>query len=204
MNLGELELEQAAKEAAGNWHEFDSFIWFRKQELQDSENWAVIYTCHRDSGLLDQSNSMVINRELARFAEGKNPDVVFESHNHWAVGHVDGFSIRVFRRGKITKAFRRYHDLAQRIEEYPFLDETDYSNREYEATVENINCAAWRLKSGCDLPVDWAEEVYYWLSQHRDDEIENTGDDGGYPSEEALEEAFVALGYRASEDLALN
>ena len=34
-----------------------------------------------------------------------------ESHNHWAVGHVDGFCIRVYRDGEITEAFKTYHDL---------------------------------------------------------------------------------------------
>ena len=43
------------------------------------------------------------------FTERDDPDVVMESHSHWAVGHVDGFSIRVYRDGEITEAFRTYH-----------------------------------------------------------------------------------------------
>lgn len=73
------------------------------------------------------------------FSEGDDPDVVFESHSHWAVGHIDGFSIRVFKRGRITKAFKAYHKLAGRMAEYPILDEADYSNREYEAAYENLD-----------------------------------------------------------------
>jgi hypothetical protein len=68
-----------------------------------------------------------------------------EHHHHWAVGHVDGYSIRVFRDGRITEAFEAYHALAQRLADYPVLDEEDYSRREYEATLENLPDAAWKL-----------------------------------------------------------
>ena len=94
--LGTLDLEAAAKKAAGNWKRFGSFAWFRKRELVDADQWAVVYTSNRDSTLLDQSNASVIEMALEPFTEGDDPDVVMESHSHWAVGHVDGFSIRVY------------------------------------------------------------------------------------------------------------
>ena len=43
-------LEDAAKEAAGNWQHFESFVWFRDSEIDDPDNWAIIYTHNRDSG----------------------------------------------------------------------------------------------------------------------------------------------------------
>lgn len=190
--LGEMTLEDAAKEAAGNWQKFRCFVWWREREMKDAHEWAIIYTHNRDSGLLDQSNAAVIAKALAPFAD---KDVVFESHSHWAVGHVDGFSLRVFRRGKITKAFRVYHELAEQMEAYPILDEADYSNREYEATFENIPLAAWRIKNRFKLPQDWESEVYSWLSDNRCSALENTDDQGGWPDEDDLEAAFVALGY---------
>ena len=61
------------------------------------------------------------------FTEGDDPDVVFESHSHWAVGHVDGMSLRVVKSGQITEAFRQYHELASKLADYPLLDEEDYS-----------------------------------------------------------------------------
>lgn len=194
-NLGEMPLEDAAVQAAGNWRDFTCFVWFRRDGIDDPENWAIIYTHHRDSGLLDLSNSSVIEKALEPFTDGDDPDVVFESHNHWAVGHVDGFSIRVFRDGKITDAFRKYHELAESMATYPILDESDYSNREYEATVENIADAAWRLKDDYELPEDWQYEAYGWLSDNDPGEIENRDDQGGYPSEESLQAAFDALGF---------
>jgi hypothetical protein len=195
MQLAELSINDAAKAVAGNWKRFQCFVWFRDKEVKDPDNWAILYTHNRDSGLLDESNAAVIQKALQSFAEGDNPDVVFESHCHWAVGSVDGFSLRVLKRGRITKAFRTYHELTQQLENYPILDETDYSDREYDATVSNIDDAAWRLKKDFVLPEGWAEAVYGWLSENEWSEIENVDDQGGYPSEEALKRAFKALGY---------
>lgn len=194
--LGTLTLEDAAEKAASNWQRFDSFVWFRDREVEDADQWAIIYTHNRDSGLLDQSNAAVIAKAMTSYTEGDDPDVVMESHSHWAVGHVDGFSIRVFDgNGEITEAFRKYHELSESIEEFPILDEEDYSERELEATLENIEHAAWRLKNEFNLPEGWVWQVYDWLSENRSGEVENVDDRGGYPSEEAMRDAFEALNY---------
>lgn len=197
MRLGEMELEAAAKAAAGNWLKFNSFWWHRQNEIDDPESWAIIYVRHRDSGLLDLSNAEAIETALTPFTEGNDPNVVMENHDHWAVGKIYGFSIRVRRRGKITRAFRKYHELAQRLANYPILDESDYYAREYEATLENISNAAWMLKY--DLPDGWVKTVYGWFSEKDCDAIENSDDQGGYPSEEQLKAAFEALGYKQLE-----
>ena len=198
--LGELDLQGAAEQAAGNWRKFQCFVWYR-DEIQDAENWAIVYTHNRDSGLLDLSNASMIEKELEPFTEAadEDPDVVMESHNHWACGWIDGFSIRVFRDGGITNAFRKYHELTEAMAQYPILDEDDYSNREYEATIENIGDAAWRVKDDYELPDDWQCEVYEWLLDNCCSEIENSDDQGGYPSEESLRAAFKALGFRQME-----
>jgi hypothetical protein len=196
VNLGELDLDDAAQQAAGNWQSFQCFVWFRDRDLSDAENWAVIYTHNRDSGLLDQSNAAVIEKAMKPFTEGDEPDVAFESHSHWAVGHVDGFSVRVFKNGDITEAFKAYHELAQRLADYPILDEANYSEREFEATLDNIKDAAWRVKHDFDLPGDWVSEVYSWFADNLWGEIENREDQGGCPSESALLEAFDALKFK--------
>ncbi len=198
--LGTLDIADAAQKAAGNWQRFNSFVWRRSKDIADADRWAIIYTHHRDSGLLDQSNAAFIAKAMAPFTEGDDPNVVMESHSHWAVSHIDGFSIRVFnRQGEITEAFAKYHELAEAMDQYPILDESDYSERELEATLENIEDAAWRLKIEFDLPDGWAWQVYDWLSDHRSGEIENVSDQGGYPGEGALREAFAALSYAAAE-----
>ena len=191
-------LEDAAKRAAGNWRKFGCFCWHRERELADPDNWAIFYTHHRDSDLLDQSNAAVIQKTLERFTEGDDPDVVFESHSHWAVGHIDGFSVRVFHNCEMTEAFRAYHELQERLDEYPVLDEDDYSNREFEATLENIRNVAWRLKNAYALTDGWEIELYLWLSENNPRAIENRDDQGGCPSEEELEAAFDSLGFLKS------
>ena len=195
--LGTMDLEEAATKAAGNWKRFNSFVWFRDRELEDADQWSVIYTHNRDSRLLDQSNALVITKALNPFTEGDDPDLVFESHSHFAVGHVSGFSVRVFdATGEITPAFRAYHELAERLDDYPILDESDYSNREYEATLDNIKDAAWRLRGEFKLPEEWQSEVYSWLSDNDSSEIENRDDQGGCPSEKALRGAFRSLRFK--------
>ena len=194
--FGTLELKDAASCAAGNWKRFNCFVWWRAKEINDPDNWAVFYTHNRDSGLLDQSNAAVIAKAMLPFTEGDDPSCVFESHHHWAVGHVDGFSIRVFRRGRITKAFRVYHELAERMADYPILDESDYSERELNATYENVGEAAWRLKQEFNLPTDWQSDVCSWLSDNRNHALENVDDQGGWPDDDDLEAAFEALGYQ--------
>ncbi len=88
--IGEMTLEDAALEAACNWRTWTCFVWDRKPEIGDPENWSIVYTHNRDSGLLDQSNAEVIAKAMKPFAAANDPDVVFESHSHWAVGHVTG------------------------------------------------------------------------------------------------------------------
>lgn len=198
--LGEMTLEDAAKEASGNWQHFTCFVWSREREIEDSDTWAIFYTHNRDSGLLDQSNADQIANALAHFTDTDDPDVVFESHDHWAVGHVDGFSIRVYRDGQITEAFKSYHDLMEQLDDYPILDEEDYSRREFEATLENLADSAWRLKHEYELPDGWESEVYSWLSDQRPSAVENKGDQGGYRTEDNLRDAFDALGYEPVDD----
>ena len=76
--LGIINIEEAAQKAAGNWQRFDSFVWFRDREIDDADQWAIIYTSNRDSGLLDQSNASVIATAMTPYTEGDDPDVVME------------------------------------------------------------------------------------------------------------------------------
>ena len=188
------DVEDAAKELAGNWRKFESFAWHRGYDLEDADRWAIWYTTHRDAGLLDQSNEQAINERLEQFTEGDDPDIVFESHSHWAVGHVDGFSVRVYRPdGTITDAFEEFCKIKERLEDYPVLDEQDYSEREYTATLENYASEMWRHSS--NLPAGWEADVFSWFSDNGHDRyIESRDDQGGYAPEEKIIEALQDLG----------
>jgi len=198
--LGTMTLEDAAQAAAGNWKGFDSFVWWREREMDDSDRWAIVYTSNRDSGLIDQSNSAVIAKALEPFTEDDQPTVVAESHSHWLVGFVKGYSIQVYDDGgNITEAFKTYFELQEQIEAYPLLDESDYSDREFAATLENIDLASWSLEKRFDLPEDWVGQVYDWLSENDPNQIENVSDQGGWPDEDSLEAAFTALNFKEQE-----
>ena len=201
--LSDQQVLELAQEMEGNWKQMNSFIWFRENEIEDSDNWAIIYTHNRDSRLLDQSNADVIGKAMMPFTEDDDddPDVVMESHSHFLVGWIAGFSIRCLNSdGKPTEAFARYAELHEAMDQYPILDEENYSNREYEATVENIVEASWRMRGDYDLPENWQYEVYDWLSDHECHEIESTSDQGGYPSDESLRRAMEALFERIAEE----
>jgi hypothetical protein len=194
------DVEAAANEMAGNWRNFESFCWHKSYDLDDPDAWTIIYTSNRDSGLLAQSNEQAINEMLDKYTEGDDPDIVFERHSHWAVGHVDGFSVRVYRPdGTITDAFKEVCRIQERLEDYPLLDESDYSERELEATLENYRSEIGHYRS--DLPDGWESEVYRHFSdtnQYR--YIESRDDQGGWAPRDALVEALIEMGLLEAED----
>jgi hypothetical protein len=194
-DLRNIDLDESARKAAGNWRTFGSFCWHRARDLDDADNWAIFYTHHRDSSLIDQSNAKAIAKALQPFMERDDPDVIAERHNHWAVGRIDGFAVRVFRNGEVTDAFRTYRELARRLADYSILDEDDYSRREYECALQTIGEAAWRLKRTHALPEGWEAQVYSWLADHNPAAVENRDDQGRCPCEKDLEAAFRTLGY---------
>jgi len=49
-HLGDMTIEEAANESAGNWRSFDCFVWWREDEIESPEEWMIHYSHHRDSG----------------------------------------------------------------------------------------------------------------------------------------------------------
>lgn len=212
-----MNLDELAKEAAGNWRKFGSFAWHDKPE--DPQDWCIVYTHNRDSRLLEESNADMIAKELEPFMEGDDPDVIAEHHGHWACGWVDGYAIRVYRYThipgdgfadggcaytmeecrEITPAFKRWCELQEALSDYPVLDEEDYSRREYDATLENISS-----EGGCLVPAngpeDWVSQVFSWLWDNNQRAVENRDDQGGYPSREEIKEALLDLGLIPEDD----
>ncbi len=188
------DVEGAAEALAGNWRDFNCFAWHRGCELENADHWCVWYTSSRDAGLLEQSNEKAINDRLRPFGEGDDPDLVFERHSHWVVGYLDGFSIRVFKAdGTITPVFKEFCHVKEALEDYPILNEQDYSEREYMETLANYRGETWRLKD--ELPEGWESEVYGWFSDNCLDEFtENKDDRGGWAPREKIVEALQALG----------
>lgn len=186
-------IEEIAKKAAGDWKKIDNFVWFDSPE--DEDTWTIISPEHRDSTLIDKSNSEAIQAALG--ADEFSDDVIIGSATHWAVGWVTHICIRVYdAAGNITPAFRELVDIQLRLQEYPVLDDEDYSRREYEASLWGIEDSC-RTELTCDTPEDWKEKVFSWLwdSEEHQRELENTDDTGAYPSSESIHCALVALGW---------
>jgi len=184
----------AATELAGNWRKFECFCWFRGHDLPDAADWLVWYTGSPQSGLLEESNQKVMTDRLAKFAAGDDPDIVFERHSHWVVGHLDGITLRVFQTdGAVTDAFREFCRIQEALDGYPILHEQDYSDREYAATLESYRNEMWKQKG--ELPEGWAGEVYDWFEEHGHQEyVESLDDRGGYAPREDITAALTDLG----------
>jgi len=158
-------VDDAAEVCAGNHRDFESFGWGSRPD--DDENWMIVNVSSRDSGLVEESNAAVYERELHWNDEKKEhpfgDDVVSESHNHWACGYVNALVIRVYKEGTkdITEAFECWHGLYCAQSDYPLLDDSDHSAREYEAQHTAIeNCSN---VFDNDPPKGWVNDVWGWL-----------------------------------------
>lgn len=174
----------------GNWQKFDSFSWWGRddEQIPDPKNWTIYYTHNRDSRLLEQSNASVIAAELDKFPD----DAIPENHSHWAVGWVEGFAIRCLRpTGEPTEVYGKICNLIDRMNNYSVLNEADYSQREDDATWENLLQILADVTRQSDwkgtYPIDTPSKVYTYLADYTN-ELENTDDQGGYPDEDVVAE----------------
>jgi hypothetical protein len=180
-------LESAARQAAGNWREFQSFCWTERPD--DSDSWTIVNTRHRDSGLIEISNAEAIEQELREFGD----DVRFERHHHWLVGWVGAVCVRVYDGDLgVTPAFTKLIELQKRAEDYPVLDEEDWCARSFEAACDRIQDVGHPAD---DAPKDWDKQVYRWLWDNNQRELDDVDDQGPYPSGEAVDSALEELGW---------
>ncbi len=192
--------EAAAKLAVGNWRSFECFYWNTEGRLDNPDNYFITYTHHRDSTLLPLSNAAAIEKMMKKYiGQGTAWQ---EEHSSWLVGWMSGWIIQVYtKRKKPTAAFRAWCEIQQKLSDYPVLDEDDYYEREYQATIENIKQAVqYCHEPGVSAAVDaledgWEYDLYYWLSNNNESEIESRDDSGAWPSDTAIREAFADLGW---------
>lgn len=154
-DLSSMSVEDAAVRAAGSWRERESFAWHAEPE--DGDAWCIVDVAHRDSDCLAQSNAAAMRAALEPWAsdhgvgwpnyhgpqgDDGSPDVSFERASHWGFGWVEAICVRcVGADGEPTPAFCELHSLLCRLSEYPVLDESDFSEREWSAGTEWANQA---------------------------------------------------------------
>jgi len=160
------------------------------------ENWALVNLASRDSGLLEQANAEIIEKEMEEFGEDQ---VIFGSASHWAFGYMDTMWVKIRdESGNYTPAFRKLYEINQQLSDYAILDEEAYSQKQYDAQLESIRFAAIGEELSEDAPEDWEKHVFSWLWDNNQEALEDP-DDTGYVDEDAVIEALRALGWLEEE-----
>ena len=164
----------------------------------------VVSGQHRDSGILDQSNFNVTEQRLAPWDDTEVNALdhawTTTTASHFLVGWVD--TIYVHQDAPV-ELLAEAAEVIESLENYPILDEEDYSRREMEAAEAGIAQAFDAYQS----PEPWLD-VYYrtlspwahakvleqlvtWFSEYRG--LSSSDDTGFYPSDDELTEALEAI-----------
>ncbi len=110
--------------------------------LDDSSNYIgerikayVVYSKHRDSDLLTQTNFDGILADLESAAEkaGAPDSVEVHSFGHWGVGHVDQIMITPDAPDSV---FDCAEEALARLADYPVYNESEYSDAEWNAAAD--------------------------------------------------------------------
>jgi len=174
--------EDYEKELKNNHSSFESFGWHEAPE--DREEWCVVYTSSRDSELLTQSNAHVIDEEMKPLLGDYCSQ---ETHSHWACGYVDGYSIRCRDKdGEFSEPFKKWVELSVSLSDYGILDESHFSELEFEAAMEYIESED---DSFFELPDGWVSAVYSRLDCSYDE-----------LSSDKIHDAMNKLGFFTNKD----
>lgn len=186
-----MDMQKAAQEFAGNWQQWRYFIWDYRHD-EHADQWGIWYTNNVSAGLIEESNQAQIEATFkAHHSDTENEMWRIEGHKHDVCGWLDCISVRVYGDdGAISPEFMTLCDIRNRLEAYPILNEDDYSQREYDATLANIE-SELRL-AGIETNVQPAD-IFSWLWEHHQSSVESRDDRGGYPDGEAIQEAVDAL-----------
>ncbi len=90
-------------------------------------DWLVVVGQHRDSDALGRSNFASALRLLG----GEDENVAVERSNHWAVGWVEHILVRPG-----TEQAKMAEEILTGLEDYPIVDEEDFSRKEHEECAE--------------------------------------------------------------------
>ena len=177
-------------------------------ELPIGETWSlgpVIRT--RDSGLLGQSNADALEAALENIREFRDEYQIVHA-GHWAVGWVDHLAFHAIDENREpTHIFKWLLGWWDALEEYPVANDDDYSRRQDEAVMQNIEDAAGRMQDGRPVGGEgWESPVREWLEENGSPRARRSLEDpenwGMNP--EDIEEALRALGlFRAAEKFAI-
>jgi hypothetical protein len=172
--------------------------WANLAELDLPDGWTLGPTLrHRDSALLECSNADAI---VSLLKDDTSCEDQWEIRRlgHFGYGWKENIIFQVLKDGEPTAAFWALKEIEERLSNYPVLDEDDYSMREYEATLDNIEAAGRRFVRD-DARDGWESDAFGWFSDNNQGAIESRDDQGGCPSDDEMIECLEALGLLDSE-----
>ncbi|WJN62848.1 hypothetical protein [Streptomyces phage phiScoe2] len=116
----------------------------------------VIGWASRGDDILEESNFHAALSELEGAAEDESH--VFQgSSGHWLVGTLEQVWVQVYEdetREDFTAAFIAAVEIQESLKDYPILDESDYSEREWKLYEENLSEALDQAQREFDLDTD--------------------------------------------------
>lgn len=101
--------------------------WVRSSNYmgEDYSDCFILATHNRDSGILEESNFSAALKRMG----GESDSVQIVRFSHWLCGWVEMICIRDSDPDMVQKG----NDIENQLEDYPILDEEDFSNREWDA-----------------------------------------------------------------------
>lgn len=134
----------------------------------DFPDFYVFLGRSRDSSILEDSNFCAALDLLG----GESEDIVIERAGHWACGWVEHIAINPDNSDKVRIA----EEILERLEDYPVLDEEDFSEREFEEYAEEFE--AWysmELREFQDENDDIPENIIAMAREFAFDSISSDG-----------------------------
>lgn len=97
-----------------------------------------------------------------------------------------------------TTVCRIVCEWAAEIDDHGVLDESDLSERELEATLENLESIARDVRD--DVPEGWVRQLHRWLTANHPSEMDSQNFEGAWPDRKIVQQGLAALGYLEEED----
>ena len=210
-------LSDFAAQAAGNWQRWTSCAMWG--DGTNDNHWFFFEPEHRDSDLLDKSNTIQIKKALEPWTDGDDPDVIFSSANCSLVGWRTQIRVCIYRQFfrhaadgclysedpestdnlLVTPAARTIHEIILALANYPIFNDEHYSELEYEEWGRGVSeVTGYMLRRLFTLTEGQTEEqavddVSMWLS-------ESEVDTHDWPDEDDVKKALIELGYQLDEE----
>jgi len=125
--------------------------------LDDRQTWLVLPVIRtRDSGPLEESNFDAAVKSLG----GESETLEIHRFGHWGPGW---FEIAIIDPSRAAEG----EQIESALADYPVLDDSDLSEREYEAAQESWDCwGAREFVSALSAAFALADDTVTWLGEH--------------------------------------